>query len=54
MTNNDIDFAGWFEFLHMHLSERGICFDNADSVIDDYEAGKNLFDVAEEIADEFL
>lgn len=54
MTKNEFDFDTWFDSLSMMvLDETGIEFKDEESVRDDYEKGRNLADVAREIADEY-
>jgi hypothetical protein len=53
-TKNDFSFDEWFENLKMHVLDRaGVEFTDQDSVKDDYENGKDLFDVVDEIAAEY-
>ena len=52
MNKRDIAFEGWFDLLQMNLADRGINFECADSVRDDYDKGKDLFDAVDEIAAE--
>lgn len=49
MTKHDIDFDGWFDTLALQLSDEGIRFSDRESVRADYDAGKDLFDVVDEI-----
>lgn len=54
MTKNDFDFDAWFDGLAMMVLDRvGVAFRDQDSVRDDYENGRNLADVADEIAAEY-
>jgi len=53
MTKDDISFHQWFDLLQLQLSDSGIKFDDADSVRLDYEAGKSMYDVIDEIKDEY-
>lgn len=54
MTKSDIDFDGWFDVVVMRVEEKsGVAFNDADSVREDYDDGRNAFDVADEIADEY-
>lgn len=54
MTKNEFDFETWFDCLSMMvLDETGVEFRDEKSVRDDYERGRNLADVAREIADEY-
>ena len=52
MTKNDTDFNGWFDQLRDNLADQGISFNDPDSVRDDYDDGKCLFDVMDGIIDE--
>lgn len=53
MTKNETDFESWFDMLQTALSEAGVSFHDADAVRDDYEAGKDLYDVSAEIQAEY-
>ena len=53
MTRNDTDFERWFDMLQTALSDDGINFRDADSVREDYDGGKDLYDVADEIKAEY-
>lgn len=54
MTNREFDFETWFDSLSMMVLDRtGIEFRDQDSVRQDYEKGRNLADVADEIAAEY-
>lgn len=54
MTKADFDFETWFDSLSMMvLDKTGVDFRDAESVRADYDAGKNLADVADEIAAEY-
>jgi len=54
MTKTDFDFETWFDNLSMMvLDKTGVEFRDAESVRADYYAGKNLADVADEIAAEY-
>lgn len=54
MTKTEFNFETWFDCLAMAVLDKcGVNFRDADSVRDDYEAGKNLSDVADEIAAEY-
>lgn len=53
-TKDDFDFETWFDCLRMNVLDLcGVEFSDEDSVRADYEQGRNLFDVASEIADEY-
>lgn len=54
MNKQDTDFDRWFELLQMNLAEKSINFKDSDSVREDYDDGKDLFDVVEEIAAEYV
>ena len=54
MTKNEFDFDTWFDNLAlMVLDKAGVEFRDMESVRGDYEDGKNLADVAEQIAAEY-
>jgi hypothetical protein len=53
MDNTTVDFDEWFEHLEMLLSEEGINFQDQDAVREDFNAGKNIFDVCDEIKAEY-
>ena len=54
MTKNEFDFETWFDSLSMMvLDATGVEFRGMESVRDDYEKGRNLADVADEIAAEY-
>ena len=53
MTKNEIDFESWFDALCCTLLDRDIDFKDADSVREDFTQGKDLFEVADEIALEY-
>ena len=54
MTKNEFDCDTWFDILAaMVLDETGFDLRDQDSVRSDYDAGRNLADVAEEIAAEY-
>ena len=53
MTHTDTDFETWFDLLSMHLADAGIQFNDADAVRSDYEAGRDLFEVVDEIRREY-
>ena len=53
MTKDDLSFDDWFDLLKVKLYEKGIEFHDADSVRGDYEDGKDLFDVFEDIKTEY-
>ena len=53
MTKDVLDFEDWFELLVDNLTEEGISFKDSDSVREDYDKGRNIFDVVREIVDEY-
>lgn len=54
MTKDTHDFETWYETLQLQVAERtGVKFTDEDSVTDDYENGRNVFDVIDEIAAEY-
>lgn len=54
MTKDDFDFETWFDSLAvMVLDKTGVELRDPDSVRQDYETGRNLADVADEIAAEY-
>ncbi len=54
MTKNEFDFETWFDSLAMMVLDiSGVDFKDQDSVKEDYERGRNLADVADEIAAEY-
>ena len=53
MTKNDMSFDEWFDLLQLNLSDAGINFEDADSVRGDYEDGKSMYDVLDDIKDEY-
>lgn len=54
MKNNEFDFDTWFSNLSMHVLDRtGVEFHDEDSVRGDYEAGRCMYDVADEICAEY-
>lgn len=54
MTKSEFDFETWFDSLSaMVLDQCGVDFRDEDSVREDYEAGKNCADVADEVAAEY-
>lgn len=53
MDITDTNFETWFDCLHMNLLDAGINFTDRSSVREDYEAGKNMFDVVDEIILEY-
>lgn len=54
MKKPEFTFEVWFDTLCLHLLDRvGVDFRDEDSVRGDYESGKDVFDVIDEIAAEY-
>lgn len=54
MTKNDVDFDTYFETLQIHVADRaGAHFSDEAAIREDYEAGRNVFDVIDEICAEY-
>jgi hypothetical protein len=53
MRNTDIDFDAWFDQLSDLLSDKGIPFYDEDAARFDHDDGKDLFDVVDEIEQEY-
>ncbi|WP_333709768.1 hypothetical protein [Malikia spinosa] len=54
MTSDDFDFDTWFDTLSLLvLDGAGVEFQDQDSVRNDYETGRNVHDVADEIIAEY-
>lgn len=54
MTNEDTDFETWFGVLSVQVLDRvGVEFQNEDAVRGDYEQGRDVFDVIDEICSEY-
>jgi len=54
MTKSDFDFDTWFDTLCIHVLDRaGVEFRDADSVREDYEQGRDVYDVIDEIVAEY-
>jgi len=54
MTKDEFDFDTWFDNLCNLVQDKcGVEFSDKDSVRGDYEAGKDCFDVADEIVAEY-
>lgn len=54
MTKNECTFDDWFDQLALHVLDRtGVDFMDKDSVRDDYDQGRDLWDVIDEIAAEY-
>lgn len=51
---NDMDFNSWFCLLQINVRDRaGVEFNDEDSVRGDYEAGRDVQDVIDEIVAEY-
>lgn len=54
MNKTDTDFETWFDILKMQVMDRtGVSFRDRDSVREDFDAGRNVYDVIDEIAAEY-
>lgn len=53
MTNKDTDFETWFSCLQVNLLDDGIDFHDDNSVRPDYDGGKDMYDVKDEIVAEY-
>lgn len=54
MTNDEFDFDTWFSILQINLLNRcGVNFQDADSVRGDYDEGRDVYDVIDEVAAEY-
>jgi len=54
VTKTEFDFETWFSNLAMMvLDKTGVDFRDRESVRQDYDDGRNLADVADEIADDY-
>lgn len=53
MTINDTDFETWFSCLQVNLLYAGIDFHDDHAVRGDYDQGRDMFDVVEEIVQEY-
>jgi len=53
MDNTDTDFGTWFSCLQVNLLDAGINFKDENSVREDFNAGKNMYDVCDKIIDEY-
>lgn len=53
MDKDTHDFETWFETLVDLLADRGVFFSDSDAVQGDYEQGKDIHDVVDEIEEEF-
>ena len=54
MTKPEFDFDTWFGVLQANVLDRsGVDFKDEDSVRDDYENGRDVYDVIDEIVAEY-
>ena len=54
MTNIDFDFETWFETLKINILDRcGVEYRDEESVRADYDAGRDVYDVIDEIVAEY-
>lgn len=54
MTNDDTDFETWFGVLNVQVLDRaGVDFQDEDAVRGDYEQGRDVYDVIDEIVAEY-
>ncbi|UCR75525.1 hypothetical protein PP742_gp41 [Alcaligenes phage vB_Af_QDWS595] len=53
MNNRTHVFDTWFSTLQNALLDEGIDFSDEDSVREDFEKGKNVFEVVDEIKEEY-
>ena len=54
MTMTEFDFDTWFGVLQTNLLDKaGVDFKDEDSVRDDYNNGRDVYDVIDEIAAEY-
>lgn len=54
MNKTDTDFETWFDTLAINVLERsGVEFRDRESVKEDYEQDKNVYDVIDEIVAEY-
>lgn len=54
MTKDEFDFETWFENLALHVSDStGVDFTDMESVREDYENGRDMFNVVDEIVAEY-
>ncbi len=50
MTKDDFDFDTWFDTLKIHVFDRaGVEFQDEDSVREDYNNGRDVYDVIDDI-----
>ena len=54
MTNKETDFESWFSTLQDHVLDRtGVSFQDESSVRGDFDEGRSVFDVIDEIVEEY-
>jgi len=54
MTNDDTDFDSWFGVLQVNVLDRtGVDFKDMDSVRADYDEGRDVYDVIDDIVAEY-
>lgn len=54
MNKPDFDFDTWFDTLKIHVLDRaGVEFLDADSVREDYDKGRDVYDVIDDIVAEY-
>lgn len=54
MDNTEFEFEEWFGVLKCDVLDRtGVNFRDADSVLADYDAGRDVYDVIDEICAEY-
>lgn len=54
MTNSEFDFDTWFGVLRTNVLDRsGVDFKDAESVRSDYDEGRDVYDVIDEIVSEY-
>lgn len=54
MTKENTDFDSWFDILSLQVLDRtGVDFKDRDSVRGDYDEGRDVHDVIDEIAFEY-
>jgi hypothetical protein len=54
MDNNETDFGTWFGVLQTNVLDRtGVEFKDEDAVREDYDQGRSVYDVIDEIVAEY-
>ena len=54
MNNTDSSFESWFDILKVNVRERtGVEFRDRASVRDDYDQGRDVYEVVDEIVAEY-